>query len=59
MYAEDGNIDITAGSGFQGNIVTGGASVKFRGGTSTITQMVFAPDATVEMSGSGTVYNQS
>lgn len=56
LYAEDGNIDITAGSGFQGNIVTGGASVKFSEGTSTITQMVFAPDATVEMSGRGTVY---
>lgn len=56
VYAEDADINITAGSGFLGNILTGGKKVTFSGGTSTVTQMVFAPEAYVSMEGSATVY---
>ncbi|GEL05009.1 DUF7305 domain-containing protein [Rummeliibacillus stabekisii] len=45
LYAEKADINIAAGSGFQGNIYTGGTKVSISGGTRVNTQMFLAPNA--------------
>ncbi|WP_144461928.1 DUF7305 domain-containing protein [Siminovitchia fortis] len=55
LYAEDANIEFGAGGGFQGNLLTGGKSVKLSGGSRTTSALVFAPDANVEISEGGMV----
>lgn len=55
LYAEDANIEFGAGGGFQGNLLTGGKSVKLSGGSRTTSALVFAPNANVEISEGGMV----
>ncbi|WP_100371702.1 DUF7305 domain-containing protein [Bacillus sp. FJAT-45037] len=54
LFAEDANIEITAGGGFQGAIVTGGNQVKVDGGTRN-NSLIYAPNATFTLSGGGIV----
>lgn len=49
LYAEDANIEFGSGGGFQGNLLTGGKSVKFSGGSRTKSSLVLAPNAHVEL----------
>lgn len=45
LYAEDANIVINSGGGFNGNIFTGGTSIIVSGGTWTTSPMILAPNA--------------
>lgn len=45
LYAKQANVHITAGAGFTGPIVTGGTSFVVDGGTSSTTQLFYAPNA--------------
>lgn len=55
LYAEDANLSLGGGSGFQGHIVTGGKNVTIDGGASAISQLIYAPNATFLVSGGATV----
>lgn len=55
LYAKNTNIQISAGGGFQGNILTGGNKVEINGGGSALYTMINAPDADVVLANSGTV----
>lgn len=57
IYAKDANIEIVGSAGVTGHIVTGAHSVKFSGGTQASANgtVVFAPNAQVELTGSGTL----
>ena len=55
LFAEDAKIYVTNGGGFQGSLVTGGTEVEISGGTSIVTSLFFAPNASVSVSGSGNV----
>lgn len=55
LFAEDANIDMKAGTGFQGSIVTGGISLNINGGTSIISQMIYAPNTNVSLTHGGKV----
>ncbi|RWR11861.1 hypothetical protein QNH23_00040 [Siminovitchia fortis] len=55
LYAEDANIEFGAGGGFQGNLLTGGKSIKLSGGSRTTSALVLAPNANVELSEGGMV----
>ncbi|MGJ9383061.1 DUF7305 domain-containing protein [Salipaludibacillus sp. CF4.18] len=55
FFGEDTNIDLTAGSGFQGHILTGGTSVNISGGSDNTTKLFHAPNAHFSMSGGGSV----
>ena len=55
LYAKDADMNITAGSGFLGNVVTGGLHVNINGGTNVVTNFFYAPNAAVSISGGGTV----
>jgi type II secretory pathway pseudopilin PulG len=55
LYAEDANIDFGNGSGFQGNILTGGKSVTVDGGAYANTQLFYAPNADFSLLGGGTI----
>lgn len=56
LFAEDANINVSGGAGFQGSVVTGGVDVKLSGGTNIVTSLFFAPNASVTLSG-GNVFN--
>jgi hypothetical protein len=56
LFAEDANIIVSGGAGFQGSVVTGGENVAIDGGTSVVTSLFFAPNAAVILSGGGTVH---
>jgi Tfp pilus assembly protein PilX len=55
LFAEDANLSFTNGSGFQGNILTGGKSILIDGGVYLNTQLFFAPKADLTVSSGGTV----
>lgn len=55
LYAEDANIHITGGGGFQGNILTGGKKVTINGGGSAYSSLILAPNADVLLAGGGNV----
>lgn len=55
LFAERANITMTGGSGFQGSIVTGGTEVNINGGTNALTQIFYAPNAAVNLSGGGKI----
>lgn len=55
LFAERANITMTGGSGFQGSIVTGGTGVNINGGTNALTQIFYAPNAQVNLSGGGKI----
>lgn len=45
LYAENANINLTAGGGFNGNIFTGGKEFNVSGGSWTSAPLIFAPNA--------------
>lgn len=53
FYAQQANLTMTAGSSFQGHIVTGGSKVTINGGANAVTQLFYAPNADVVFSGGG------
>lgn len=53
LYAEQSNIIITGGGGFQGNIYSGGKRVQVKGGTHVNTQLFLVPNAKFELSEGG------
>lgn len=55
LYAEDANIHVTGGGGFQGNIFTGGKNVTISGGGSAQSSLILAPNADVKLTGGGNV----
>ncbi|MDQ0430534.1 Tfp pilus assembly protein PilX [Planomicrobium stackebrandtii] len=57
VYAKDANLEVVGSAGVTGHLVTGGQSVKFSGGTQGTASgtVVFAPNAAVELTGSGTL----
>lgn len=57
VYAKDANLEVVGSAGVTGHLVTGGQSVKFSGGTQGTANgtVVFAPNAAVELTGSGTL----
>lgn len=55
LYAESANLDFGGGGGFQGNLYTGGTSVKLNGGARVETSVLYAPSAHVELTGGGKV----
>ncbi|MBS4177850.1 DUF7305 domain-containing protein [Lederbergia citrea] len=55
LYAEDANIEIGRGGGFQGHIFTGGKTVKIDGGGSGNPAFIFAPNAEFTLNGGGTI----
>ena len=56
LFAEDANIIVSGGAGFQGSVVTGGENVELSGGTNVVTSLFFAPNASVSLLG-GNVFN--
>lgn len=54
LYAENANINLTAGGGFNGNIFTGGKEFNVAGGTWTTAPLIFAPNAVFKHS-NGTI----
>lgn len=55
LYAKDATISLTGGSGFQGQILTGGRNVTINGGANAITQLFFAPNANITVAGGGSI----
>lgn len=55
LYAQNANIDITGGGGFQGNILTGGSLFKVSGGGNVNSQLILAPNADVKLTGGGKI----
>jgi len=55
IYAETANIGIGGSGGIQGNIMTGGSSVEIFGNAEANSRIIFAPNAHVELKGSGRV----
>lgn len=55
LFAEDANITMTGGSRFRGVIVTGGKTLTISGGHSTDVQILYAPNADVNIGGGGNV----
>lgn len=55
LYSKDANVTLTAGSGFQGNIFTGGDRVTISGGTGAVSKLILAPFADIVHSGGGSV----
>ena len=51
LYAQNANISINGGGGFQGHIFTGGSEVKMNGGARAYSTLIFAPRAAFDMSG--------
>lgn len=56
IYAKYADLDFTAGSGFIGNIFSGGEEIRFSGGTEVISQLVLAPNAEVIAEGGSNFY---
>lgn len=56
LFAEDANIIVSGGAGFQGSVVTGGVNVEISGGTNVVTSLFFAPNASVSLLG-GNIFN--
>lgn len=55
LFANTANITLTGSGGFQGHIITGGTSVTVTGSADAHSRVIFAPNATVSMTGSGKV----
>lgn len=55
LYAQNANITMTGGSGFQGHIITGGGKIDISGGANAITQVFYAPNSNVNITGGGTI----
>lgn len=59
LYAYDANLELVGSAAFTGQFLTGGKSVKVQGNTkatSADTTVVYAPKATVELTGSGKLF---
>lgn len=55
LYAEDANITLSGGGGFQGHIFTGGKSFVINGGARSISSLIYAPNADFVLGGGGSV----
>ncbi|MFS0822525.1 pilus assembly PilX N-terminal domain-containing protein [Bacillus sp. 1P02SD] len=55
LYAQNADIEMTRGSGFQGHIITGGVKINIDGDASAVTQVFYAPNANVKILGGGSV----
>lgn len=55
FYSENANLVLNGSGKMVGNIFTGGLDVSIAGGSSTLSQMIYAPNAYVHMDGSGAV----
>ncbi|RFB17693.1 hypothetical protein DZB84_07520 [Bacillus sp. HNG] len=55
LYAQNANITMTGGSGFQGHIITGGGKIDISGGANAVTQVFYAPNSNVNITGGGTI----
>lgn len=55
VFANTANITLTGSGGFQGHIITGGTSVSVTGSADAYSRVIYAPNATVSMTGSGKV----
>ncbi len=55
VFAERANITLTGSGGFQGHIITGGTAVTVTGSADAHSRVIYAPNATVSMTGSGRV----
>ncbi|KAA0965337.1 hypothetical protein FQ087_03245 [Sporosarcina sp. ANT_H38] len=55
LFAESANINIGAGGGFHGNIISGGTEVKVDGGASVNTQLFLVPNAKFTLAGGGNI----
>ncbi|WP_146551184.1 pilus assembly PilX N-terminal domain-containing protein [Rummeliibacillus sp. SL167] len=55
LYAQQADVHITAGAGFQGDIYTGGQNVSVSGGTNVYSQIFLAPHANFSLSGGGKI----
>jgi hypothetical protein len=55
LFADQANITLTGSGGFQGHIITGGTSVNVTGSADAYSRVIYAPNATVSMTGSGKV----
>ncbi len=55
LYAQQADVNITAGAGFQGDIYTGGQNISVSGGTNVYSQLFLAPNADFTLSGGGKI----
>ncbi|WP_181347477.1 PilX N-terminal domain-containing pilus assembly protein [Thalassobacillus sp. CUG 92003] len=55
LYAEDADITLSGGGGFQGHIFTGGSNFTINGGARAYASLLFAPHADFSISGGGSV----
>jgi hypothetical protein len=55
LFANTANISLTGSGGFQGHIITGGTTVNVTGAADAHSRVIYAPNATVSMTGSGKV----
>lgn len=55
FYSENANLILNGSGKMVGNIYTGGSDVRIAGGSSALSQMIYAPNAYVHMDGSGCV----
>ncbi len=56
LYIKQADFDLTAGGSIKGNLVSGGEVISISGGTFVQEGMIYAPNAYVNMTGSGSVY---
>lgn len=55
LIAHSADIVVTGSGGIIGNILTGGDSIRVTGGASTRVRFIYAPNASVTLSGSGSI----
>ncbi|SDZ04346.1 PilX N-terminal [Evansella caseinilytica] len=55
LFAEDANIILTGGGGFQGNIITGGIRFQIDGGAEAHSNIIYAPNADIHLGGGGII----
>jgi hypothetical protein len=55
LYAKNAELTLTGGSGFQGHLLLGGGEIEINGGANAVTQLFYAPNSDVIMSGGGTI----
>lgn len=55
LFAEDADIEIGGGGGFQGHIFTGGKNFIINGGARTISSLLYAPNAAFKLTGGGSI----
>lgn len=55
LYAENADIEMNGGGGFQGHIFTGGKNVSIYGGARVTTSLFYAPNASFNLLGGGAI----